>query len=265
MMITKIDNLEIGNKLKHIFITGYDNNNTSNFVIGLFRKLRNQSPDVQIKPPVCFEIEVFKPLHLEEVFDPKARKWKRKIIFFNNPENNLHPCKQKTIIQDVINLYPKAQIVCNTNSAHILKSVDNSFIYDIEKKTVNTDFSELSVENIDKYYFGITTTKEVAEYENKLSRFKNLVEKYCKSGLSKEEKRETAKLEMLLDEMIPYISDATLAEFKKSQEKLFTPTQKQELIETEIGKLEVVLNKTLPYISDKLLLNFKEIQVQLYE
>ena len=44
----------------------------------------------------------------------------------------LSPAKQRTIIQELYAMYPKAKIICGTNSPFIVNSVDNAMVYNIE-------------------------------------------------------------------------------------------------------------------------------------
>ena len=46
----------------------------------------------------------------------------------------LSPTKQRTIIQELYAMYPKAKIICGTNSPFIVNSVDDAWVYEISEE-----------------------------------------------------------------------------------------------------------------------------------
>lgn len=102
------------------------------------------------------------------------------IVLIDEIETHLHIDLQKKILPFLTSFFPKIQFIVTTHSPFVLNSIENSVIYDLEKKLLVKDLSGYSVNSIIESYFDSddysTVVKEKMVRYEKLSGNDNLSE-----------------------------------------------------------------------------------------
>ncbi len=142
------------------------------------------------------------------------------VVMIDEPELFLHIEMQKKIMPALTKLFPRVQFIVATHSAFILNSLENAVIYDLETRQKLINVSEIPENKLNEYYFKMNKEK-VDEIINKISEFENLINMYNENKITKEQTQQLAKLEIELDEVVPYISDKYYQKFKKNQKYIY--------------------------------------------
>lgn len=132
------------------------------------------------------------------------------IVLIDEIETHLHVELQKTILPFLTKVFPKIQFIVTTHSPFILTSMEDTIVYDLEKKLLIEDMSEYSYEGVIEGYF------EVDQYSNeikkKLKEYKMLVNK---ENCSDEDRIRKSQLRLELSEVSGDVAREVKAEFMR--------------------------------------------------
>ncbi|MBS2100217.1 AAA family ATPase [Carboxylicivirga linearis] len=124
------------------------------------------------------------------------------IVLIDEIETHLHVDLQKKVLPFLTDFFPKIQFIISTHSPFVLNSIENTIIFDLEKKIVTTDLSGYSYDTLIESYFD--SNKYSNELISKVNEFENLLNKKEKS---EEEIQRYAFLKSYLNEIPKFISD----------------------------------------------------------
>jgi predicted ATPase len=106
------------------------------------------------------------------------------VVLIDEVETHLHIDLQKNIMPFLTKFFPKIQFIVTTHSPFVLSSLDDTVIYDLEKKIQVEDLSKYSYEGIVESYFNVD--KYSREIKDKLHIYSELLEKNDRSDEDKE-------------------------------------------------------------------------------
>lgn len=138
------------------------------------------------------------------------------IVLIDEIETHLHLELQKRVLKLLTKIFPNVQYIITTHSPFILSSLENTVIYDLEKRLIVKDgLANLPYEGIVEGYFKSDTLSE--ELREKFEKYKELV---YKSNLEEEDFVKIGELEMYLDEIPDYLALGLNSEYKELKLKL---------------------------------------------
>ena len=142
---------------------------------------------------ICLSDKTGNVIYVQSTRDLTSARIGTESVYVQCIDAFLSPTKQRTIIQELYAMYPKAKIICGTNSPFIVNSVDDAWVYEI---------SEENYEEID----GIKTlegrlTNIFNDYETILLYDFNYQDKFGTNA-----KKELADLFDLIREKVPNIT-----------------------------------------------------------
>lgn len=133
------------------------------------------------------------------------------VVLIDEIETHLHLDLQRRILLILTTLFPNLQFIITTHSPFVLNSLDNTVIYDLEKKIlVPNGLQNLPYEGIVEGYFGVDRLSD--ELKKKFLRYRDLV---GKENLSDEEYAEIEELEYYLDEIPDYMATEITTEYSR--------------------------------------------------
>lgn len=118
------------------------------------------------------------------------------IVLIDELETHLHIGLQKKILPFLTEFFPNIQFIITTHSPFVLSSIDNSVIYDLEKKIKVKDLSNYSYEGIVEGYFNVDKYSE--DIKAKLDEYEKLA---YKKELSDYERAKRSQLRIELKEI----------------------------------------------------------------
>ncbi len=155
-----------------------------------------------------------------ELFEVKSFDYEG-IVLIDEVENHLHVELQKNIMPLLTSFFPNIQFIVTTHSPFVLSSIENSVIYDLERKEFSNGdrFVNGSYSNIVKNYFEVDS-----EYshilEEKISRYEELINIFEKEDITIEDEKELSKLDRELDDIALMLSTNIYLRFKELQKRI---------------------------------------------
>lgn len=138
------------------------------------------------------------------------------IVLIDEIETHLHLELQKNVMKLLTIVFPNIQFIVSSHSPFILNSLDNVFIYDLEKKTlVEHGLADVPYSGIVEGYFKADELSD--ELRHKFETYKELANK---SKLDNDDYDQIADLEMYLDEIPDYLALKLTTEYKELKAKL---------------------------------------------
>lgn len=113
------------------------------------------------------------------------------IIIIDEIEAHLHVSLQKKVLKFLCDFFPNIQFIVSTHSPFIINSIENTIVFDLEKKILLEDLSAYSYKAILEGYFGVDTYSDIAK-EN-IKEYKKLI------SLNDPTKEQIVKLNELKD------------------------------------------------------------------
>ena len=143
------------------------------------------------------------------------------IVLIDEIENHLHVELQKNILPLLTSFFPNIQFIVTTHSPFILQSIENSIVYDLERREQlsGEKLSKASYTDIVKNYFEVDSQFSQI-LENEVSRYENLVEIFDEEKLNREQEKELLELDIKLDKIAPMLSDTIYLRFKEAQDRI---------------------------------------------
>lgn len=124
------------------------------------------------------------------------------VVIIDEIETHLHVDLQKKVLPFLIDFFPRIQFIVSTHSPFVLSSIENTIIFDLEKKIVTSDFTGYSYDTIIESYFD--SNKYSNELLSKIERYENL---QTKLNLNESEIEEKIQLKAYLNSIPKFISD----------------------------------------------------------
>ena len=143
------------------------------------------------------------------------------IVLIDEIETHLHVELQKNILPLLISFFPNIQFIVTTHSPFVLQSIQNSVVYDLERKEQlsGEKLNKASYSDIVKNYFEVDS--EFSKIlENEIDRYENLVEIFDGGALNIDDEKELLELDIKLDKIAPMLSDTIYLRFKESQDRI---------------------------------------------
>ncbi len=143
------------------------------------------------------------------------------IVLIDEVENHLHVELQKNIMPLLISFFPNIQFIITTHSPFVLSSIENSVIYDLERKehTDGDRFVNGSYSQIVKNYFEVDSEfSRVLEEE--IKRYEELINIFETKNITLEDEKELSKLDTKLDEIALMLSTNIYLRFKELQNRI---------------------------------------------
>ncbi|CAA6814373.1 MAG: Putative ATP binding protein SugR [uncultured Sulfurovum sp.] len=143
------------------------------------------------------------------------------IVLIDEVENHLHVELQKNILPLLTNFFPNIQFIVTTHSPFVLQSIENSVVYDLERKESlsGEKLNKATYSDIVKNYFEVDS--EFSEVlESDIKKYQNLVKKFENKNLTIEGEKELLDLDIKLDKIAPMLSDDIYLRFKESQDRI---------------------------------------------
>ena len=143
------------------------------------------------------------------------------IVLIDEIDIHLHIELQKNILPLLTTFFPNIQFIVTTHSPFVLSSLENSVIYDLERKelTDGNRFVNGSYANIVKNYFEVDS-----EYshilEEKISRYEDLINLFETKNISLEDEKKLSVLDRELDEKALMLSTNIYLRFKELQKRI---------------------------------------------
>jgi len=143
------------------------------------------------------------------------------IVLIDEVENHLHVELQKNILPFLTTFFPNIQFIVTTHSPFVLQSIENSVVYDLERKEQlsGEKLKNASYSEIVKNYFEIDSEFSKV-LENEINRYEQLVEIFDEKSLNIEDEKELLELDIKLDKIAPMLSDTIYLRFKESQDRI---------------------------------------------
>jgi len=143
------------------------------------------------------------------------------IVLIDEVDNHLHVELQKNILPLLTSFFPNIQFIVTTHSPFVLQSIENSVVYDLERKEQlsGEKLSKASYTDIVKNYFEVDSQFSQV-LENEVSRYENLVEIFDEEKLNREQEKELLELDIKLDKIAPMLSDTIYLRFKEAQDRI---------------------------------------------
>ncbi len=143
------------------------------------------------------------------------------IVLIDEIETHLHVELQKNILPLLTSFFPNIQFIVTTHSPFVLQSIENSIVYDLERKEqlsgeklVNASYTQIV-----KNYFEVDSEFSKV-LENEIDRYEKLVEIFDEEDLNIDEEKELLELDIKLDKIAPMLSDSIYLRFKESQDRI---------------------------------------------
>lgn len=143
------------------------------------------------------------------------------IVLIDEVENHLHVELQKNILLFLTTFFPNIQFIVTTHSPFVLQSIEQSVVYDLERKEQlsGEKLKNASYSDIIKNYFEVDS--EFSNIlENELNRYETLVEIFDDGNLNIDDEKELLSLDIKLDKITPMLSDTIYLRFKESQDRI---------------------------------------------
>jgi predicted ATP-binding protein involved in virulence len=143
------------------------------------------------------------------------------IVLIDEIETHLHVELQKNILPLLTSFFPKIQFIVTTHSPFVLQSIENSIVYDLERKEQLSGGKLVSASYTDivKNYFEVDSQfSQILESE--IIRYENLVDIFEKNSLTMEEEKELLELDIKLDKIALMLSDTIYLRFKEAQDRI---------------------------------------------
>ncbi|SFV71374.1 ATP binding protein [hydrothermal vent metagenome] len=143
------------------------------------------------------------------------------IVLIDELETHLHVELQKDIFPMLTRFFPNIQFIVTTHSPFVLSSLENSVIYDLERKeqVSGERLYIASYKDIVKNYFEVDN--EASQIlEDMLSKYENLTNLFVDNILSIENERELVNLELKLDEVASMMTENNYLRFKEAQDRI---------------------------------------------
>jgi len=143
------------------------------------------------------------------------------VVLIDEIETHLHVSLQKKVLPFLTSFFKNIQFIVTTHSPFVLQSIENSIVYDLERKEqlngeklVNASYTEI----VKSYFevgseFSKVLTTEIEKYES-------LIEKFEKNTLDIEGEKELLELDIKLDKIAPMLSDTIYLRFKEAQDRI---------------------------------------------
>ncbi|SFV67643.1 Putative ATP binding protein SugR [hydrothermal vent metagenome] len=143
------------------------------------------------------------------------------IVLIDEVENHLHVELQKNILPFLTTFFPNIQFIVTTHSPFVLQSIENSVVYDLERKEQlsGEKLKNASYSDIVKNYFEVDS-KFSKVLEDEIDRYEKLIEIFDEESLNIEEEKELLALDIKLDKIAPMLSDSIYLRFKESQDRI---------------------------------------------
>jgi predicted ATP-binding protein involved in virulence len=143
------------------------------------------------------------------------------IVLIDEVDNHLHVELQKNILPLLTSFFPNIQFIVTTHSPFVLQSIENSVVYDLERKEQLSGkrLHIASYTDIVKNYFEIDSEFSKV-LENKIVRYEKLVDQFENNTLDIEREKELLNLDIKLDEIAPMMSKSIFLRFKESQDRI---------------------------------------------
>ena len=143
------------------------------------------------------------------------------IVLIDEVENHLHVELQKSILPLLTSFFPNIQFIVTTHSPFVLQSIENSIVYDLERKEQlsGEKLKNASYSDIVKNYFEVDS--EFSQVlEDEIDRYEKLVEIFDEENLTIEDEKELLALDIKLDKIAQMLSDSIYLRFKESQDRI---------------------------------------------
>ncbi|MFK5976824.1 MAG: AAA family ATPase [Sulfurovum sp.] len=143
------------------------------------------------------------------------------IVLIDEIDIHLHVELQKDILPMLISFFPNIQFIVTTHSPFVLSSIENSVIYDLERKEqVNGERLYIaSYKDIVKNYFEIDN--EASQIlEDMIIQYENFTKIFVDNGLDIEDEKELLHLDIKLDEIAPMMTQNIYLRFKEAQDRI---------------------------------------------
>jgi predicted ATP-binding protein involved in virulence len=143
------------------------------------------------------------------------------IVLIDEIETHLHVELQKNILPLLISFFPNIQFIVTTHSPFVLQSIENSIVYDLERKEQLSGkrLNIASYADIVKNYFEVDSEFSKV-LENKIIRYEELIDSFEKNTLDIDGEKELLHLDIKLDEIAPMMSKNIFLRFKESQDRI---------------------------------------------
>jgi len=143
------------------------------------------------------------------------------IVLIDEIETHLHVELQKNILPLLTSFFPNIQFIVTTHSPFVLQSIENSIVFDLERKEqLNGEkLSKASYTDIVKNYFEVDSQFSQV-LENEIMKYENLVQIFDENSLTIEEEKELLELDIKLDKIAPMLSDTIYLRFKEAQDRI---------------------------------------------
>ena len=143
------------------------------------------------------------------------------IVLIDEVENHLHVELQKNILPLLTTFFPNIQFIVTTHSPFVLQSIENSVVYDLERKESLSGqrLHIASYTDIVKNYFEVNSEFSKV-LDNKIVKYEKLVDLFENGTLDIEGEKELLNLDIKLDEIAPMMSKNIFLRFKESQDRI---------------------------------------------
>jgi len=143
------------------------------------------------------------------------------IVLIDEIETHLHVELQKNILPLLTSFFPNIQFIVTTHSPFVLQSIENSVVYDLERKEQLSGkrLNIASYTDIVKNYFEVDSEFSKV-LENKIVRYEELVDSFEQNTLDIDGEKELLHLDIKLDEIAPMMSKKIFLRFKESQDRI---------------------------------------------
>jgi predicted ATP-binding protein involved in virulence len=143
------------------------------------------------------------------------------IVLIDEVENHLHVELQKNILPLLTSFFPNIQFLVTTHSPFVLQSIENSIVFDLERKEQlsGETLSKASYVDIVKNYFEVDSQFSQI-LDNDIKRYKSLVELFEEKNITVEEEKELLELDIKLDKIAPMLFYSIYLRFKEAQDRI---------------------------------------------
>jgi len=143
------------------------------------------------------------------------------IVLIDELETHLHVELQKNIFPLLTSFFPKIQFIVTTHSPFVLSSIENSVIYDLERKEITDGnrFVNGSYSQIVKNYFEIDSEFSI-QLEEKIKKYEELINIFEAGNISLEDEKELLSLDTKLDDIALMLSGNVYLRFKELQDRI---------------------------------------------
>ena len=142
------------------------------------------------------------------------------VVLIDEIETHLHVELQKNILPLLTSFFPNIQFIVTTHSPFVLQSIDNSIVFDLERKEqlsgdklINASYTQIV-----KNYFQLDSEFS-SILENEIKQYEILINK-LDSNINEDEEKELLNLDLKLEKITPMLSDVIYLKFKQLQDRL---------------------------------------------